>query len=89
MNILNRGTIFEFNNGDSISRYILAESFEKGFVFQIICISGYDSGTICGYVKKDDLIEEYHKGISYEHLTKEINRNFLNVIEKSIKIFED
>ncbi len=57
--------------------YLLAETFEPEYVFQIICITGYHTGKLVGYIKKDPLAEEPRvTGITFAHLMEEIQRNF-------------
>ena len=92
--ILYRGTTFEFTNTDEsgvtqLDRYMLVESYEEGFVFQIVCLSGYNAGSINGYIREDGALNGIHKGITRDHLMKEINRNFFNVRIDTIKIYED
>ena len=92
--ILYRGTTFEFisigESGDSqLGRHMLVESYEEGFVFQIVCLSGYNAGSINGYIREDGALNGIHKGTTTDHLMREINRNFLNIQVGTIKIYED
>lgn len=88
-----RGTKFSFEQGDAQNQpnleYILAECHEEDFLFQIICLSGYGSGLICGYVKNSSsLLDSGHKAITKANLIDEINRNFQKVILPSIRVCE-
>lgn len=56
--------------------FILANTFEEDFAFQIICIKGYHAGTLEGYIRKES--NESEK-ISKDHLVKELNRNFIKI----------
>lgn len=63
---------------DLLRECLLVESFESGYVFQIVCISGYDSGKILGYVKKqEDLSKINVDGVTREYLIKELHRNII------------
>lgn len=91
MELLYRGTRFSFETSNSSDHFrlecILAECFEEGFVFQIIALNGYNAGSICGYVKdSESLLKEGHKATTGDNLTREINRNFLEVDQSSISI---
>ena len=86
------GSIFKFDyEHDGIVEknhlFFLAKTFEKGYVFEIICIKGYHAGEKEGYIKKESGIA--HK-ISKEHLKKELNNNFIKIqwdtFEDSIEI---
>lgn len=86
-----RGTVLEFFNPVSYNpgkeEFILADCNENGYLFQIICITGYMSGTICGFIKADSKLElEKEVAISYEHLIKEIERNFGKIDIDTLKI---
>lgn len=63
--------------------FILADCFETEFIFQIICIEGYHRGTIEGLIRKE---EGEIGSIKKEHLVKELNRNFINILWNT---FED
>lgn len=66
------------------NQFILAESFDKGYSFQIICVKGYHTGCIEGYIK-----DEGTRGpISFNHLKNELSRNFQNLMWDSFKIIE-
>lgn len=90
--VLFRGTIFEFalksDEGQNLlSRYMLVECHEVGYVFQIICLSGYKTGAIYGYIKEDPTLKGTHRGISSDHLLDELRRNFLNILDETVRIF--
>lgn len=58
--------------------YLLAEVNDEKFVFQIICLTGYDSGRIIGYVTKDPIADEQMiSGVTKTHLINEISRNVI------------
>ena len=66
------------SNNPKAEEYILAETHEKGFVFQIICISGQRAGGLFGYVQEDPMaVEDRVRGVSPEHLLSEVQRNFI------------
>ena len=88
--IFYRGTIFTisyfffFEERDS---FVLAECQDDGFIFQIICISGYNSGTIMGYIKRGILRTE--RGITYKELVEGIKVNTLNPDLNSLKVEDE
>jgi hypothetical protein len=66
------------SNNPKEETYMLVEYAEDDYVFQIVCISGYKSGKICGYISHDPLATKKNVvGVTREHLIKEIKRNFL------------
>ena len=86
------GDIIKFDyKHDGVNEYnhlfILVKCYEDDFIFQLVCIKGYHSGTIECYIRKE-------KGsvISRNHLIKELNLNFIeidwNSFSTSIKIIE-
>ena len=64
--VITRGTVLRINHeSDGIiydEKYILADTYEDDFVFQVISISGYHSGAIEGYIETE---EGYHKSVSF------------------------
>lgn len=87
------GAIVEFYNSiayhPDTEKFILAECQEEGYVFQIICISGYNSGSISGYVKTDHISKvKNKKAISYKHLIQELKRNFGKINIETLKIHQ-
>uniref|UniRef100_A0AB33IVI6 Uncharacterized protein n=2 Tax=unclassified Prevotella TaxID=2638335 RepID=A0AB33IVI6_9BACT len=86
--IFYRGTIFTisyFWDRPERDSFILAECEGKNLLFQIICISGYNSGTVLGYIKKGAL-SSIQRAITYEELVEGIIHNFLNPDLSSLKI---
>lgn len=87
--LIYRGATVKFKfNFDSPAEevYVLAEYHDDPkYVFQLICISGYNSGTIGGYIKVESKIENA-RAITMEHLKSELKRNFLNFESESTKI---
>ena len=79
--ILYRGTFIKFSTKDKeVQSFLLVENHEKDYVFQIISISGYKVGLVCGYIKTDSMVEKKnHQGVSMQHLVNELNRNFENI----------
>ena len=85
------GTILKFFNplsyNPGFEKFILAECQEFKYIFQIICISGYNSGSLSGYIKKDQNLQRINKkAISYSHLIIELKRNFGEVDLDTLKI---
>jgi hypothetical protein len=85
------GTIIEFFNiaayNPTREKFILAEYHDEEFVFQLICIDGYNAGSISGYIKTDPKFKIKHKkAVSSEHLINEIRRNFGNVDFETLTI---
>ena len=68
--------------------FILAECYEKDYVFQIINIMGYDAGFIKGYIKKG-ILKDTHCAITHEELIEGIKYNFLNPDLDSLKIEDE
>ena len=64
---------------------ILAQTFDKDYIFQLINISGYYAGVIEAYIK----IEGTDGGsISIDLLKKELERNFLGINWNEFEIVE-
>jgi hypothetical protein len=85
-----RGTFFKltycFEETDT-QVFILAEYNEDtDFMFQIICVTGYKSGTIQGYIKNNNNSKVC---ITVDELKEGIKRNFLNPEFESLEIFEN
>lgn len=63
---------------EELKEFILAETHEKGYVFQIICISGYYAGRLMGYITVEKEAEEHRvRGITEKHLRAELKKNFI------------
>lgn len=87
--IFYRGTIFTisyFWDREERDSFVLAECQDDGFI-QIICISGYNSGTIMGYIKRGILRTE--RGITYKELVEGIKVNTLNPDLNSLKVEDE
>jgi hypothetical protein len=70
-----RGTTFvisyTWESRPKRAEYMLVECFEKGFVFQLVCISGYDAGFIHCFITDDpDVVNA--KAATYDHLCREL-----------------
>lgn len=65
--------------------YMLCVHYETGYIFQIICISGYYAGNLAGYIKDENI--EGHNAVSEAHLIKELKRN-ISFKEDSLQIIE-
>ena len=88
--IFYRGTIFTisyFWDREERDSFVLAECHDDGFIFQIICISGYNSGTIMGYIKIG--IFRTERGITYKELVEGIKVNILNPDLSSLKVEDE
>ncbi len=90
-NLLYAGTIFELYNSfaynPAIEKYILADSQESGYVFQIINIAGFNAGNIVGYIREDQLLfQQKIKAVSFNHFKNEIKRNFGEIDTDTIRI---
>ena len=89
--IFYRGTIFTIsylNGSRRRDSFILAECFEKKYVFQIICISGPFSGMVFGYIE-NGVLQETHDAITFEELVDGIKRNLINPELDSLKIRDE
>lgn len=74
------------SNDPQLEKYILAQCHKEGYVFQIICITGYHAGYIYCYVKEDSQAKTDNViGVSEEHLINQIRRGF-DFPEDSLKI---
>lgn len=83
-----RGTVFTisyFWDRPERDSFVLAECQEGKFIFQIVCISGYNSGTVMGYIR-NGVLSKTHCAITYEELIDGIQNNFMNPDLKSLKI---
>ena len=93
MKLYQIGTIFQVVNvfypdRPELEKYMLAQTFEENFVFQLICIEGHPQGEIIGYIKKDDNLDSYTAAVTKKHLINEIHRNII-VKKGSIKIIDE
>ncbi len=62
---------------------------EEGFSFQVICISGYDAGSLSGYFKEEQkAIEDNKINVSKTHFIKEIERNFGKIDKKTLRFLD-
>lgn len=78
----------DLSNNPKEEYYILAQVFDKDFFFQIIRISGYNSGLICGFIKEDPIAKENNTiGVTKPHLINELQRN-LDFNIKTLRIFD-
>ncbi len=86
-----RGTIvkatYKFEEATT-SFFILAESFEKGFVFNLIQIDGYKGGMTAGHIAEDPNIVG-HSAVSYNHLIQELSGLLLNLEEESLVLIPE
>lgn len=86
-----KGTIIELINplshSSDIEKYMLIENREAGYVFQLVCISGYYAGTSFGMVKEDPKLNQEYDGVSKQHLITEIERNFGEISKDALKIY--
>lgn len=86
-----RGTIFTisyFWDKKECDSFLLAECWDENYIFQIVCISGYNAGTVLGYIKKGTL-SGTHRAITYEELIDGIKENFMNPDLESLKIEDE
>jgi hypothetical protein len=59
-----------------LRKYMLVESMDPDFSFQLVCISGYNAGTIFGYIRKDPEGQKAKVvGVSFDFLLKQIIYN--------------
>ena len=89
--IFYRGTIFTIsylNGSQRRDSFILAECFEKKYVFQIISISAPFSGMVFGYIEKG-ILQETHDAITFEELVDGIKKNLINPELESLKIRDE
>ncbi len=71
--------------------YMLVESINSEYVFQFVCISGYSSGHVIGYIYYDKSpLCKGHIAVTESHLINEVRRNlgeididYFNILEKS------
>ena len=94
MKYLLSGTIFKLQSKLDTStqpkaeEYMLVEVHEQGYVFQIVCISGYHAGSLYGlFEDEQQAIEDRVRGVSDQHFLKEIHRNFF-VVEGSLELVQ-
>lgn len=74
---------------EETNEFILAECHESGYLFQIICVSGYHAGTIAGYIKEGSLAEKSIAALTHKELIEGLKANFLNLKVRSIVIQSD
>lgn len=89
--LIYKGTLVRFKfcfDLPSEEVYMLAEHNEQDEnVFQLICVSGYKSGSLGGLVRNDPKVDNAI-AITMEHLKSELKRNFLNFESESTKILK-
>ena len=92
-NLFFRGTIFSIkfhqNNQYANEAFMLVETFEDDYMFEIIQITGYHSGCICGYVKKGTLYRTHVIAITLKELIETIKCNFSNPDIVSLVFYKD
>lgn len=72
-------------NGQKLE-FILADSFDAGYTFQLVCINGYDAGKIFGQIKDQEKFKrQMMAAIDEQFLILEIERNVLD-FDKSIPV---
>lgn len=91
-----RGTVVIVKNRRSYIEepriYMLVDNLDEEFWFQLVCIAGYDSGNIYGYIKADKYAEELGcRGVTKEHLIKELEeeRNLGSIVKSTLRIKPD
>ncbi len=91
MKIYFRGTKIELidntDNQNERRLFILAETFERDYVFQMIIIEGYHAGQCLGYIKVELGLGQKVSGVTYTHLLSELKRNII-FDENSLRILE-
>ncbi len=92
--LLFSGTIFEIYNSKaynpSAEKFILADCHEKGFVFQVICITGYHAGALIGFIENEssDVVEN-KKAITYDYFILSLGKLFEEINIKTLKFIVD
>ena len=66
-------------------KLILAESHESGYIFQLICIEGYHSGQVYGYIEEQNEFSKSEVAVDKTFLEKQLRRNILG-FEKIVSI---
>jgi hypothetical protein len=62
--------------------YMLVESDEEGYPFQLVCISGYYAGEVIGFVAEDPVaIHQLKDAVTRSHLEQELKRNLGDDVE--------
>ena len=65
---------------NTLQQYLLVESLDKDYAFDLVCISGYNSGHIYGIINYDSSEECKGKiAVTKSHLINELIRNFGNL----------
>lgn len=80
--------IFDYEHDGVVEKnhkFILADSHDSDYIFQLICIEGYHAGVIEGYISKENGLEHQ---IREEHLKNALNKIFLNIHWGTFKIPE-
>jgi len=87
------GTIIKVKNKRSytgeVRTYMLVDNLSDEYWFQLVCITGYDSGNIYGYIKADEYARELGcRGVTREHLIKELQeeRNLGEIYKSTLRI---
>ena len=88
-----RGTIVKVKNKRSYTgearAYMLVDNLSDEYWFQLVCVVGYDSGNIYGYIKADEYARELGcRGVTREHLIKELQeeRNLGEIYKSTLRI---
>lgn len=68
------------------NEYMLVECFDEGYVFQLVCISGYDAGFIPCFITDDPDVVNAH-AVTYDHLYRRLE--FLFGEEITVEVIPD
>ena len=61
--------------------FILTETNESGFVFQLFCIKGYNAGQIFGYIEEQSKYSSSERAVDKLFLENQLSRNILDFKE--------
>jgi hypothetical protein len=93
MHFYYRGTqILAQNQNDRLKElrtYMLVESFNPEYFFQLVCISGYSAGVMFGYIRKDPVAVETNRiAVTKDFLFEQIKYNLGEIEMQTYKVIE-
>lgn len=76
---------YEWEHEEQREEYMLVESVDSEYVFQLVCVSGDPRGRVMAYIRKDDVaVQNRAVAVTRAHLVAELVRLF----GESVKILD-
>lgn len=90
--IFYKGTVIIVKMKDywkDVDTFMLIENNDTEYWFQLVCIKGFKSGNIYGYIKADEYARQLGcRGVTKEHLIRELEeeRNLGEIYKSTLRI---